>query len=97
MIFEMEECGGCRTCELACGYHHTGIFNPSKSSLHVINRGDYQPGFLIHIHLHDEGISLGCDGCIKLEQPLCVKYCHKDEILINMIRTLLSEKSTNSK
>jgi Fe-S-cluster-containing hydrogenase component 2 len=95
MIFEMDECGGCRTCELACGYHHTGIFNPSQSSLHIINRSDNKPGFLVQIHPNKEGNSQGCDGCVELEQPLCVRYCHKDEILITMVQALLADTKTD--
>ena len=67
MVFEMEDCGGCRTCELACGYHHTGVFNPSKSSLRVINRSDDKPGFLIYIQLDNEDNIIGCDGCNDLK------------------------------
>jgi len=97
MIFEMEECGGCRTCELACGYYHTKVFNPSKSSLHVINRSDNKPGFLIDIQQDNEDGIFGCDGCNDLKQPMCVMYCHRDEILLTMIQTLLAEKATHKK
>lgn len=32
ITFEMKDCGACRTCELVCGFHHTGVFDPKKSS-----------------------------------------------------------------
>lgn len=96
MVFEMEDCGGCRTCELACGYHHTGVFNPSKSSLRVINRSDDKPGFLIYIQLDNEDNIIGCDGCNDLKQPMCIKYCHKDDVLLTMIQAVLSEKTLQS-
>jgi len=92
MIFEMIECGGCRTCELVCGYHHTGVFNPNKSSLKIVNRRDDQPGFLVEIKLFDDDLASGCDGCVNLEKPLCVSYCHQDQDLLAMIQSVLDEK-----
>lgn len=92
MIFEMADCGGCRTCELACGYHHTGFFNPNKSSLRIINREDGKPGYLVEILLFDEAGIVACDGCTELEKPMCVSYCHQEEDLMAMIEAILAEK-----
>ena len=91
MIFEMVDCGGCRTCELACGYHQTGVFNPNKSSLRIINRTDDKPGYLIEICFSDDDI-WGCDGCLDLDQPLCVQYCHQEADLLAMIEAIIAEK-----
>jgi Fe-S-cluster-containing dehydrogenase component len=92
MIFEMKDCGGCRTCELACGYHHTGVFNPNKSSLKIVDRNDSKPGYFIEINIIDNIDSMGCDGCLDLEKPFCVNYCHQDEDLLAMINSVLDEK-----
>jgi Fe-S-cluster-containing dehydrogenase component len=92
MRFEMPDCGGCRTCELACGYHHTADFNPNYSSLHVIDRSDGKPGYYIEINLIDQDDSLGCDGCVELDTPLCVSYCHRDVDLREFIRVVIDEK-----
>lgn len=32
---EPEKCTGCVQCELACSYHHEGVFNPSRSRIKV--------------------------------------------------------------
>lgn len=93
MIFEMPDCGGCRTCELACGYHHTGLFNPNNSSLHIINRNDDKPGYFVEILLSDKGDFFGCDGCLELETPMCVSYCHQDEDLLEMVKAVIAEKN----
>ena len=92
MIFEMKDCGGCRTCELACGYHHTGVFNPNKSSLQIVDRCDGKPGFFVDIELFDYDDVIGCDGCIDLEKPMCVDYCHQEEDLLAMIESVIAEK-----
>jgi Fe-S-cluster-containing dehydrogenase component len=42
IVIDMDACYGCRTCQLACGSHHTGEFDPDKSSIRV-NR-DYRTG-----------------------------------------------------
>ena len=94
VIFEMKDCGGCRTCELVCGFHHTGVFNPKASSLRVISRTDENPGYFIRIQLFDSGEIFGCDGCADLSIPLCVDYCHQDEELLDMIRRTMKVKST---
>lgn len=97
MRFEMKDCGGCRTCELACGYHHTGEFNPKKSSLRIVDRNDNEPGFFIDIELYGNENLLACDGCHGLEKPLCVEYCHQEEELFTMIGLVLVEKSKNTR
>jgi Fe-S-cluster-containing hydrogenase component 2 len=86
MIFDMEDCGGCRTCEMACGFHHTGSFNPSHSSLRIIDRNDGKPGFLVEIVTQSISSIPTCDGCDGLEQAYCVTYCHKAEELSEMIQ-----------
>jgi Fe-S-cluster-containing hydrogenase component 2 len=74
MIFDMPSCGGCRTCELACSFHHTGEFIPSVSSLKVLDKED-GPGYRVLLISEDVGESIACDGCKKLDVPLCIEYC----------------------
>lgn len=67
IVIDMDACYGCRTCQLACGFHHTGEFDPDKSSIRV-NR-DYRTGVVTL------AIDSTCDGCNGEETPLCEKYC----------------------
>ena len=63
----MKNCYACKTCELACSYHHTGTFQPSISSISVERD-----------HLNGEWkwtLSDSCDLCQNEKEPLCVKYC----------------------
>ncbi len=88
MIFEMPACGGCRTCEIACSYHHTGEFNPSISSLKILDKED-GVGYQVMLLEEDEGQSKACDGCQELVEPLCMEYCKEKEELEKMIKELL--------
>ena len=93
MIFDMSACGGCRTCEIACSYHHTGEFNPSISSLKVLDKED-GAGYNVLLLEKDEGQSKACDGCQELEEPLCMEYCKEKEALEKMIKELLTVRQS---
>lgn len=73
--FATESCTGCRTCELACSYHHRGVFQPSISSI-KIKGNDKLPRLSVMLYLENSDGHLACDGCIGLEEPLCVTYCN---------------------
>ena len=60
-------CYACKCCQLACGFHHTGAFDPSKSSILV--RRDYVTGVI------SWSIDTTCDNCENEAEPLCVKFC----------------------
>ena len=83
MIFETKACVGCRTCEMACSYHHAGIFQPSISSIQISETPE-NLGFAISLRTEEEGTLKACDLCQGLDEPLCVKYCSvlmKDELM----------------
>jgi carbon-monoxide dehydrogenase iron sulfur subunit len=61
------ECTGCRACEVACSYHHTGAFQPSIASIRV-ERSDTEGA--ISLALMDT-----CDQCIGEKEPWCIQYC----------------------
>jgi len=85
MLFDMPTCGGCRTCEIACSYHHIGAFAPSISSIKILNKAD---GIGYHVlFLEEDGESgRACDGCPGLEVPFCVEVCKKEEELKEMLK-----------
>ena len=35
IIIKDEKCTGCKSCELACSFHHLKIFKPSMASIEV--------------------------------------------------------------
>jgi Fe-S-cluster-containing hydrogenase component 2 len=69
-------CTGCRSCEVICSFHHTGGFNPFKSSIQVrainVNEG------------YDIIVLPTCDACFSEEIPLCVEYCERGVLNTDM-------------
>jgi len=80
MIFQMPNCGGCRTCELACSFKHTGTYNPEVSSIQILDNPD-APGFQIRLVENSDGTRFACDLCSGSDAPVCLEYCHEKEIL----------------
>lgn len=87
VVVESDICGGCRSCELACSYHHTNRFQPSISSIEIINR----PNKFTHdVVLYNEDAEghLACNKCKGMEMPLCVLFCSRNfrDKLMKLIR-----------
>jgi len=88
MLFDMPSCGGCRTCELACGFQHTGEFSYSASSLRILDKAD-RHGHTVLLLERDEGTSFACHGCQDIDEPLCVLHCREAEELTAMIHEFI--------
>jgi Fe-S-cluster-containing hydrogenase component 2 len=91
-MFDMPTCGGCRTCELACSFKHTGEFAPAVSSLKIVDKKD-GVGFFVSLVDGMEGHRLACDGCKDRPSRLCVDFCKEKEDLDRMIDDLMKEGS----
>ena len=87
MRFEMKDCGGCRTCAMACSYKFTGEFNYQHAAIRIIERSD-GIGFDVEL-IDDEGEPYRCDGCLEYDTPLCVQFCHFEEELSGFISKLV--------
>lgn len=85
MIFDMLSCGGCRSCEMACSFHHVGEFRPSVSSIRITDKED---GIGFHVLLVEKADDQhrACDCCQGLEVPLCVQYCKERDVLEGVIK-----------
>lgn len=92
MKFDMPSCGGCRTCEIACSFHHTGEFVPAVSSLKILEKGE-GPGYLVMLKPEGDAEGYACDGCEGLDVPLCVEYCKEVDDLYKILREFAAEKS----
>lgn len=82
LMFDTETCVGCRSCELACSYHHEGIFRPSISSIAVLDKPE-ELGFALLLYAKSDDGRLSCDNCTGFNERFCVKYCSplmKDEL-----------------
>lgn len=96
MIFEMASCGGCRTCEIACSFAHTGEFNPSAASIQIVERADAL-GFRVRLIDTAGPDEFVCDGCVELNEPICLQYCERKEDLIKILRTFLKSNEIPKK
>ena len=67
LLMDSEVCNACRMCELACSFHHRGVFAPHDSSVKV--SVDFKEG-KIQLSTDDT-----CDLCPREPQPCCVQYC----------------------
>lgn len=95
MRFDMRSCGGCRTCEIACSFHHGEEFNPAISSIEILDKVN-EPGFFVVLVEENDGQNLACDFCKNEEIPLCVQYCKEKEELTKMIDELKQKKEPMS-
>jgi Fe-S-cluster-containing hydrogenase component 2 len=91
MIFEMASCGGCKTCEIACSFKHTGEFKPTVSSIKILDKED---GLGFCVCLIDGGTEKDnvCDGCKDLDEPICLQYCEKSEDLKEILEKFFKKK-----
>ena len=88
MIYDMPSCGGCRTCEIACSFHHTGKFNSAISSIKIVENED-ESGYRVML-LEESGIEgIACDGCDQINEPLCMQYCREKEQLNEIIKSFM--------
>lgn len=91
MVFDMPSCGGCRTCEMACSFHHTGEFAPAVSSLVVLDKED-GPGCEVLLMAENAENRIACDGCEGLDVPLCMDYCKESDDLWKIIQEFLEKR-----
>ena len=87
MIFDMPTCGACKTCEIACSFHHTGEFKPSVSSIKIVSKR-CDAGFHVVLIEKDDGELKGCDFCSGLDVPMCMEYCKESEALSEFLEAL---------
>ena len=66
ILFDPEKCIGCRTCSLACSFHHEGEFNPALARITTLWMTDI-----------GRFVTVTCQQC---EEPLCAEACPRNAI-----------------
>jgi Fe-S-cluster-containing dehydrogenase component len=74
LTFETVLCSGCRSCELACSFHHSKKFQPPISSIEI-KTTPVRAGFTATLYKVGVYGHVGCDRCIGLPVPMCVQFC----------------------
>ncbi len=69
LTIDPQKCTGCLQCEMACSYHHEGVFNPSKSRIKVFT-------------FHDQGL-FAPYTCTQCAEAWCLHACPVDAIVTN--------------
>jgi Fe-S-cluster-containing dehydrogenase component len=64
---DLQQCTGCRACELACSWHSAERFQPECSHIRV--HRDNERGEIEVV------LKSTCDRCAGEEFPLCIKFC----------------------
>jgi Fe-S-cluster-containing hydrogenase component 2 len=92
----MDSCGGCRTCEMACSFHHTETFTPELSSIKIFEKKDF-PGFRVWIVENGDEKGTPCDGCENRGVPLCMQHCKRSEDLGMILRKYKDIEAKNGR
>ncbi|MEJ2479794.1 MAG: 4Fe-4S dicluster domain-containing protein [Acidihalobacter sp.] len=61
------KCTGCLQCEMACSYHHEGVFNPARSRIKVFD-------------FHEEG-RFAPYTCTQCDEAWCQRACPVEAIV----------------
>ena len=69
LVIDPNTCTGCQQCEMACGYHHEGIFNPAKSRIRVF-KFEFEGRFVPYT-------------CTQCDEAWCMHACPVEAISIN--------------
>ena len=82
ILVDATQCAGCRVCELACSYHHEGLFSPSLSRIDVIKEDKYGLDYPVYCRQCDEcppanacpvrALSMGDHGATVLDEEACI-------------------------
>lgn len=90
MKFEMPSCTGCKTCEMACSFKHTGEYRPNLAAISISQNED-GIGFSVSIDKEESDRENNCVGCLD-----CLEVCTASEDLRSIIIGYLRDKNKKS-
>lgn len=89
IIVYTEKCVGCRTCEIACSYHHRKVFSRKIASIKIL-RWEKEGKFGTVLYRQDEDGRIACDNC-----KFCLNYC--PEIAREELEAIIERKTAQVK
>jgi coenzyme F420 hydrogenase subunit beta len=84
-----DACTACHSCELACSYHHLGLFRPSHSSVWV-DRDPDSGAVVRHLQVEPGAERRLCDACVGEDVRQCDAFCNRPAV-----RAVLSERESS--
>jgi len=69
LVIDASKCTGCHLCEMACTYHHEGVFNPTKSRIKVF-KFEYEGRNVPYV-------------CTQCADAWCMQACPVDAITLD--------------
>lgn len=96
MKHDMPSCGGCRTCEMACSFHHTGEYTPSVSSIKILEK-ESGAGYFVLITEKSGPEGFACDLCAGLARPLCIQVCREENDLADILKKFAPQNHREKK
>jgi len=90
MVFDMPMCRGCRDCEMACSFHHTGGFAPSQSRIRILNI-ENSSGYRVSFVENDSDSIKACTLCGE-----CLSICQEAGELKLLLRRLAKHMRTRA-
>ena len=72
--FDISKCTGCKSCEIACSFHHTKKFGLANTSIKIFF--DNKNGKIKYFFKET------CDLCKNEKIPLCVVYCSSKALCV---------------
>lgn len=79
-VKRLEQCTDCRSCILACSFHHLRVFAPTRASLSV-TRDEATNEISLNVFSKPHGTHMACDDCSGEQGKLCTLFCPR-EVLV---------------
>jgi len=70
---------------MLCSFHHTGEYNPSVSSIKIMEK-ENGAGYFVWLIEKSGPEGFACDQCLGLTRPLCVKVCREENDLVGILK-----------
>ena len=85
LVIDRKKCTGCKSCELACSFHHEKKYHPRRASLRIHSmekEGDISISLFKDLTKLERQNRFPCDMCVDESEPQCVAFCVPEAITV---------------